>query len=251
MNIIQDLVPRGRKNRPGLSNPMKYVTIHNTGNTSKGAGAKAHAAYLKSDAAVNASVSWHYTVDEICAIQHIPDNETAWHAGDGSGNGNRQSIGIEICMNSDGNLLGATDMAVKLTAQLCKKHNIPIGNVVQHNRWSGKNCPQMIRSGKPYNWDTFISKVKKEMGGTSAAPATPAKPATPTPAPAFQPYTVKVTASELNIRKGPGTNYGTNGSIKDKGVYTIVEEANGSGANKWGRLKSGAGWICLDFTQKQ
>lgn len=63
-------------------------------------------------------------------------------------------------------------------------------------------------------------------------------------------YTVKVTASALNIRKGPGTNYGTNGTIKDKGVYTIVAESDGPGASKWGKLKSGAGWISLDYTQR-
>ena len=54
----------------------------------------------------------------------------------------------------------------------------------------------------------------------------------------------------LNIRKGPGTNYGTNGTIKDKGVYTIVAESDGPGASKWGKLKSGAGWISLDYTQR-
>jgi uncharacterized protein YgiM (DUF1202 family) len=70
-------------------------------------------------------------------------------------------------------------------------------------------------------------------------------------APPFQFYTVKVTADELNIRKGPGTGFGTNGSIRDNGVYTIVEEADGAGASKWGRLKSGAGWISLDFVQKR
>lgn len=61
---------------------------------------------------------------------------------------------------------------------------------------------------------------------------------------------MKVTADVLNIRKGAGTNYGTNGSIKDKGVYTIVAEASGTGAKKWGKLKSGAGWISLDYTEK-
>lgn len=54
--------------------------------------------------------------------------------------------------------------------------------------------------------------------------------------------TYKVVVAELNIRKGPEANYGTNGSIKDKGVYTITEIQNGS----WGRLKSGAGWINVD-----
>lgn len=63
-------------------------------------------------------------------------------------------------------------------------------------------------------------------------------------------YLVKVTTDVLNIRKGPGTNYGTNGAIRDKGVYTIVAESDGPGASKWGKLKSGAGWISLDYTKK-
>ncbi len=67
---------------------------------------------------------------------------------------------------------------------------------------------------------------------------------------AFTPYLVKVTASVLNIRKGAGTNYGTNGAIRDKGVYTIVAESTGKGASKWGKLKSGAGWISLDYTKR-
>lgn len=64
------------------------------------------------------------------------------------------------------------------------------------------------------------------------------------------PYRVKVTASVLNIRKQPTTASTVTGSIKDKGVYTIVEEATGAGATKWGKLKSGAGWISLDYTKK-
>lgn len=62
-------------------------------------------------------------------------------------------------------------------------------------------------------------------------------------------YRVRVTSGYLRIRKGPGTNYSVTGFIKDKGVYTIVEESNGAGANRWGRLKSGAGWISLDYTK--
>ena len=65
------------------------------------------------------------------------------------------------------------------------------------------------------------------------------------------PYTVKVTASTLNVRKGPGTNYGVTASIRDQGIYTITEEANGAGATKWGKLKSGVGWISLDFCTKR
>lgn len=64
----------------------------------------------------------------------------------------------------------------------------------------------------------------------------------------FKPYLVKITASELNIRKGPGTGYAVTGSIKDKGVYTIVLE---DASSKWGKLKSGAGWISLAYTEKR
>ena len=62
-------------------------------------------------------------------------------------------------------------------------------------------------------------------------------------------YRVKVTASELNIRKDAGTANAIIGVIRDKGVYTIVAEKTVSG-QKWGKLKSGAGWICLEYTQK-
>lgn len=64
------------------------------------------------------------------------------------------------------------------------------------------------------------------------------------------PYKVKVTVEELYIRKGAGTNYAKTGSITDKGIYTIVKESSGTGAKKWGKLKSGLGWISLDYTEK-
>ena len=63
------------------------------------------------------------------------------------------------------------------------------------------------------------------------------------------PYTVRVKISDLNIRKGPGTDYARVKYIP-VGVYTIVEEAEGKGASKWGRLKSGIGWIALDYTER-
>ena len=74
-----------------------------------------------------------------------------------------------------------------------------------------------------------------------------------TDTPAFEPYVVKVNISDLNIRKGPGTNYGRTG-YTGKGCFTIVEEADGVGASKWGLLKSYKdkrnGWISLDYASK-
>lgn len=62
-------------------------------------------------------------------------------------------------------------------------------------------------------------------------------------------YRVRVTVADLYIRSGPGTNNIKKGFIKP-GVYTIVEEAAGAGASKWGKLKSGEGWISLDHCKK-
>ena len=68
----------------------------------------------------------------------------------------------------------------------------------------------------------------------------------------FKPYLVKIDTSALNIRAGAGTNYNKTGCITDRGVYTIVAESAGQGSTKgWGKLKSGAGWISLDYCIKK
>ncbi len=68
---------------------------------------------------------------------------------------------------------------------------------------------------------------------------------------AFKSYIVRITPSDgVNIRKGAGTDYAIVGAIAQGGAYTIVEEKTGKGATKWGKLKSGAGWIALDYTEK-
>lgn len=58
-------------------------------------------------------------------------------------------------------------------------------------------------------------------------------------------FTVKINTDVLNVRSGPSTSYSTTTTVKKNEVYTIVEEKNG-----WGKLKSGAGWICLEYTKK-
>lgn len=65
----------------------------------------------------------------------------------------------------------------------------------------------------------------------------------------FEPYLVKVTATALNVREGAGTGYSITGCIKDQGTYTIVEEVF-NGTTKWGKLKSGLGWISLGYTKR-
>ena len=116
-----------------------------------------------------------------------------------------------------------------------------------------------IITSKGFNGYTKPSKpvidTKPEKPEEETKPSTPVEtPSTPVPPvepekPTFQPYTVKVTIKNLRIRKGPGTNYASAGFIAPA-IYTIVEEKNGQGASKWGKLKSGAGWISLDYVTK-
>ena len=73
--------------------------------------------------------------------------------------------------------------------------------------------------------------------------------------PSTKPYMVKVTpetipGKALNIREWPSTNAPITGQIREAMSLTIVEEASGKGAKRWGKLKSGAGWISLDYTSK-
>ena len=65
----------------------------------------------------------------------------------------------------------------------------------------------------------------------------------------FEPYRVRIGITNLNIRKGPGINYGKTGQFTGVGVFTIIAESDGEGASKWGKLKSGAGWISLDYAK--
>ena len=161
------LIAQEADNRPGGSNPCKYITIHETGNAAKGADAAAHAAYLDSDAGERDMVSWHYTVDDHAIVQHLPDYETAYHAGDGKdGPGNTTSIGIEICVNAGGDFEAAKANAAALVRLLMEEHGIPLDNVVQHNRWNGKDCPKTIRATAGA-WEAFLALCRGETANVS------------------------------------------------------------------------------------
>ena len=62
-------------------------------------------------------------------------------------------------------------------------------------------------------------------------------------------YLVRINTASLNVRKGPGVSYAVSTTVKRGEVFTIVEEAM-NGSTKWGKLKSGAGWISLGYTER-
>jgi N-acetylmuramoyl-L-alanine amidase len=163
MNIQQQWIPVAHRHiRPRITMKPEYITIHETANTAKGADAQAHARLLARGNTRTAS--WHFTVDDKRIIQHIPENEVAWHAGDGrNGPGNRKSIGIEICVNADGDFVRAQENAIRLVRMLMNKYKIPVSRVVPHKHWSGKNCPANLLK----QWPAFIARVRQ---GGSASP---------------------------------------------------------------------------------
>ena len=168
--IQEHIISDGRKNRPGRdTNPDAWITIHETGNPAQGADAEAHGDYLDSKTGETDLVSWHYTVDDHAIVQHLPDGETAYHAGDGrDGPGNTTSIGVELCVNSGGDFAATQANAAALVRLLMAEHGIPIDHVVQHNHWSGKDCPYNIRHTAGA-WEGFLALCRGETpaGGVS------------------------------------------------------------------------------------
>lgn len=151
-SVIVDIVQKGNPEiRPGYSLNPTEITVHNTGNSGRGANAKAHNTYIhnqsKLPVAKTGYASWHFSVDDKFIYQHLPLNETAWHTGDGSGatSGNRTSIGIEICENVDmDNYAQAEENAIALIVHLMDKLNINIQKIKPHQAYSGKFCPRVI-----------------------------------------------------------------------------------------------------------
>lgn len=125
-------------------------------------------------------------------------------------------------------------------------------NMTVHRDFANKACPGEYlysRHGE------IAAEVNRRLrgasngGGVVVTPPAAEKPTGGTTGATVTPYHVRVKITNLNIRKGPGTNYGSTGYIQP-GIYTIVAESTGKGAAKWGKLKSGAGWISLDYATK-
>ncbi|MDU0076503.1 N-acetylmuramoyl-L-alanine amidase [Bacillus sp. IS1] len=219
VKITKDFIPVGHNNRPGYAMNPAYITVHNTANTAKGASAAMHARYEKNP---ETPTSWHFTVDDKEIYQHLPLNENGWHAGDGNrGTGNRKSIGIEICENSDGDFEKAMANAQWLIKKLMKEQGISLANVVPHQHWSGKYCPRKLLD----RWDSFKAGISSAPSKTVNSPVDKTK----------ESYIKNtVVADSLNVR----TQRNANSSIVlalPKG--STVQYKKGSTQNGWGYIK--------------
>lgn len=194
----------------------KFITIHNTAND---ASANNEARYHNSN---NNQVSFHYAVDDKEIVQVVPDNRTSWHCGDGQGDGNMKSIGIEICYSKSGGKRyeDSEENAVELTAYLLHKYNLPISAVKQHHHWSGKNCPHRIRANG--TWNKFLNRVEVALAKLKA-PASTAKPSAPTSKTLY-----RIKSGSFNTRKeaeNARTKLGKNNLANEK--YVTIHEVNG------------------------
>lgn len=177
------------------------------------------------------AASAHYGVNGKNIGCYVDEDNTAWHCGNFAYN--QRSIGIELANDGGSSTKWhvsdkTIETAIRLIADICKRNGIRelnytgdlAGNLCMHSWVVNTSCPGTYLKGK---FKYIADEVNKILSGT---------------------FLVKVTVKDLYIRKGAGTNYKTNGFIKP-GTYTIVETKG-----NWGKLKSGAGWICLDYVKR-
>lgn len=201
----------------------------------------------------------------------VEEKDRSWCTGGKDKNGNPirvngisgssndyQAVTIEVASDST-HPYAITEKAmaalIELCADICRRNGIKqllwsgdknlVGNPAKQNmtvhRWfANKACPGDYiyqRLGD------IATKVNAKLGaaGTAQAPAAPVSGV---------PYKVRITATDLRIRKGPGTDSAIVQKAIAPGAYTIVSEATGQGATLWGKLKSGLGWVSLDFCKK-
>ena len=245
IDIIEHIAPEGNPNRPGDKHEKVYICVHDTGDFSFGAKQWSDAVYNAKIGESDYIVSYQYVVGNDGYYHNIPDDETAYHAGDGAQEGswfeeyptnlhgsnekpyvmistdgyymldgqksnisaptndegkiltrdyiddlgiytslkngqyyigktwysetydrianhggNTHSIGIESCVNKGSDIYLTIQRLAKLVAKLLDENNLGFDRIVQHHYFSGKDCPQTMRT-EGY-WEHFLDLVKAE-----------------------------------------------------------------------------------------
>ena len=163
MNVVKMEMPQNMYSIkcPHTMTPTRIV-VHNTAND---ASARNEIKYMQGN---NKQVSFHIAVDDIEAVQGVPLDRNAWHAGDGAnGTGNRQGIAIEICYSKSGGAKfeAAERNAAELIAQLLKERGWGIDKVTKHQDYSGKYCPHRTLD---MGWQRFLDMVQGYLDGEGA-----------------------------------------------------------------------------------
>lgn len=256
---------------------VKGVVIHWTANEGKGADAEANRRFFENRKSGRTGFgSAHYIVDSTEIVQCLPDSEMAYHVGATSykttrfgSYPNNCTLGIEMCVNSDGNFKVVYDQTVELTAALVKKYNLnPDTDIVRHFDVTGKNCPAYFTSihwGKTNNsyaskyglgsnadtaWKTFIAQVKAELNPKSAPVSQPkvVVKAAAKPAVSSQIGTIEVLVDSLNVRKDDSFSAPIAKVINKGERYKVYGQSNGM-YNVGGGLWTSANAKYVKFTK--
>ena len=168
---------------------------------------------------------------------YVEEKDRAWTSS--SPDNDNQAVTIEVANTALGPNWTVSDKAmaslIDLCVDICKRNGIQrlnftgdkTGNLTMHCYFKSTLCPgPYLKSKFPY----IASEVNKRLGA-EAAP---------------EPFIVQITASSLNVRKGPGTSYAVAQTVSKGQAFTIVQQQGG-----WGKLKSGAGWISLKYTARK
>lgn len=213
MNIVKKQIQYNFTNSRGRN--IKYIVIHDTGNSSNGANAEAHYRYFNGG---NRNASADFFVDDTNILQ-INDykNQYSWAVGDGNGrNGitNANSVSIEICINSDGNYDKAVENAIELVKYLMSELNLSVDRVVRHHDASGKICPASMISNNWERWYNFKSKLTSS-NSTIAANTNSTE------------GTGYCTVDTLNVREGASTDYDIQGELNMNEKVALLDKNNG------------------------
>jgi len=169
MVIIKNMLLTNH-NRPGKKIiKLKGIAIHWTANTDAGADAVANRNYFNS---TGNYASTHYIVDSKQIIRCLPDDEIGYHVGASRytelGNSIREGkspnyflLGIEMCVNSDGDWNKTYTSTISLAAYLLKNHGVTVDNLFRHYDITGKECPRMMLEEKP--WNEFKAAVAAQL----------------------------------------------------------------------------------------
>lgn len=199
---------------------------------------------------------------QIRVAELLPLNICCWGVGrgkNGSYNYNPAYIQFEICednLTDKSYYQNVFAVAAEYSAELCRNYGISVNNVIGHceayrlGYGSNHADPEHWMKNFGETMIEFRAKVFEILKHNNEKEENARDKQSVDEVISKCPYLVKVIADCLYIRKGAGTGTERVGRITDHGVYTIVEEKKGSGASLWGRLKSGAGWISLDYAKK-
>lgn len=179
LKVTRMLVPQNKysKKCPFKMTP-KGICVHNTANK---ASALSEASYMIRN---NNAVSFHVAIDDYQAVECIPENRNAFHAGDGrNGNGNRNYYAVEICYSTgdSAKFTQAEKNAAYYIACKLKEHGWGIDKVKKHQDFSGKYCPHKTLD---LGWERFLNLIRGYLGQATVpvkpqAPSKPSKPSKP------------------------------------------------------------------------